>query len=253
MLYSSVILIGGTDPSGGAGLPADSAILQSLRVRSRTVVTAVTAQNEKRFFSYQTISPKVFSDQLKAVTPFAKKAIIKIGMLANGNLVEILGRWFQKNKTPLVILDPVLRSSTGALLLDKAGIQKLLQKLLPQVQILTPNLPELEILSGRKILNAHQAINAAYFLFKKYPKLSVILLKGGHFPGKPVDYLIERKSNDTFLIKTFSASRIEKGYFHGTGCALASALAGNLVLGLKLSEAVREARKWVRKKIRHSF
>jgi len=249
MLYSSVILIGGTDPSGGAGLPADSAILQSLSVRARSIVTAVTAQNEKKFFSYQTVTLENFSDQLKAVEPCAKKAIVKIGMLANGKLIEILAHWLQKNKTPLVILDPVLKSSTGASLLGKVGTQKLLQKLLPRVQILTPNKPELEILSGRKILNLTQAINAAYILFKKYPKLSVILLKGGHFPGKPVDYLIERKSNDTFLIKTFSASRIQKGYFHGTGCALASALAGNLVLGLKLSEAVREARKIVRKKI----
>jgi len=250
MSYSSVILIGGTDPSGGAGIPADLSILQDLSVKSHAVVSAVTAQNEKRFFSYESVSRKNFTDQLRAIETKAKKSILKIGMLAKGELVEILAKWIQKAHPALTILDPVLYSSTGYRLLDNTGLQKLTEKLLFQVNVLTPNLPELEILTQRKISNAAQALNAGRALFKKCPKLSALLIKGGHASGPATDYLLEKKAADLFEIHVFSAPRILKGYFHGTGCALASAIAGNLALGLKLPEAVREAKKRVRQKIK---
>lgn len=256
----TVIVIGGSDPSGGAGIQADLRTLEFLGVSALSVVTAVTAQNEKRFFSSQAVSPKHFSNQLCAVSPKARGAIVKIGMLGSGNLIGPLIDWLKKIKPAFVILDPVLRSSTGARLLDLKGLHLLANRLLAQADLLTPNIPEAGVLSGIKIGHRKAMERAGKKILKKVKK--AVLIKGGHLKGPAVDCLFIKKSPQSpfdkggergdFKMIRFIQKRIPGGEVHGTGCTLAAAIAGYLSGGKSLPQAIREAKRIVSNRIRNA-
>ncbi|MFO1518755.1 MAG: hydroxymethylpyrimidine/phosphomethylpyrimidine kinase [bacterium] len=244
-----VIVIGGSDPSGGAGIQADLFTLQRLQVPARSVVTAVTAQKEDRFLSYETVSVRNFEDQLKSVQKEAGSAVVKIGMLGDGRLFRPLVAWLERSKPAFVILDPVLKSSTGFPLLDREGIRRL-PFLLSRVNLITPNLPEMEFLGASSIGNQDRMEEEAKKFLEIQPpssRLEAILLKGGHLRGNPVDLLIA-EGKTTF----FAGKRVPGKGAHGTGCALASAIAGFLARGKTLKEAVKEGRKVVLDKLRHA-
>lgn len=241
MESKTVILIGGSDPSGGAGIQADLQTLFALEIQPFSVVTAVTAQNEKKIISYETVSKKNFSDQLSSLEISKHPLILKIGMMGTSQHLEILSAWIKKTRLNFVILDPVLVSSTGKALLDKKGINTI-QNLLPFIDLITPNIPEAEKLSGIKITRKEDRLKAGEKLLKMGAKN--VLLKGGHFQGKACDILFSPEMN-----YFFEDSRIKKMNVHGTGCTLASAIAGYLALGSSLVEAIHLARKIVREKI----
>jgi hydroxymethylpyrimidine/phosphomethylpyrimidine kinase len=261
---SGVIVIGGSDPSGGAGIQADLSTLNSLKVPAFSVVTALTAQTEKKFASYEMVSAKNFNDQLKSLSLLAPQSIVKIGMLGSGSLIPPLVAWLKKNRPRFVILDPVLRSSTGYRLLDKEGI-RLLPTLLPYVDLLSPNLPEAEALAGIKIKEVERMEEAGKKLLKKVRR--AVLVKGGHLQGsKAVDLLITKskpsrsqkgkisyfplkKGDPVDFVTTFPQKRILGKGVHGSGCTLASALAGYLFLGKSLEYSVKGAKSVVLRKL----
>jgi len=266
---SCVIVIGGSDPSGGAGIQAGLFTLQSLKVPAFSVVTALTAQTEKRFFSYECVSRRNFVDQLESLRSQAPGSIVKIGMLGSGRLIPPLVSWLKMTRPRYVIFDPVLRSSTGSGLLDKEGL-RLLKSLLSHVDLLTPNIGEAEFLSKRKIRTREEGEEAGRKILEKVR--GSVLIKGGHLKGADaVDLLITKSPHTPFFkggqsnfsppgqrgasedfVMTFRHKRLTGKGAHGTGCTLASAIAGYLVLGKSLPEALRGAKKIVLRKLLNS-
>ncbi len=240
---NKIIVIGGSDPSGGAGIRADLHTLEQMGLMASSVITAVTAQNEKKFFSYETVSANIFSDQLHAINTQSKNPFVKIGMIGHHTLIPPLITWIKKVKPYFVILDPVLRSSTGTCLLDHKGIQ-LLPQLFPFIDLLTPNIPEAEMLTGIKIRNVKDMQEAGGKFLRKAVKQ--VLMKGGHLRGNPCDILM-----NTEMDYFFESKRIQARNIHGTGCTLASAILGYLSLGKDRVESIRLGRKIVRKKIQN--
>ncbi len=242
-MKNNLIIIGGSDPSGGAGIQADLRTLFGLELEAKCVVTSVTAQNEKKFISYESVSSKNFSDQLRAVEKWLNDSIVKIGMIGNSQHLKTLFTWLEKSRSTRVILDPVLLSSTGAKLIDNKGLDLLL-KFLPSLYLLTPNLSEAEKLSGIKIRNKQDKLKVGERLLKMGAQN--ILLKDGHGKGKKTcDILFSQEMN-----YFFEDSRIKNSNVHGTGCTLASAIAGHLSLENSLVDSIIQARKIVRKKIK---
>ncbi len=240
-LQKEIIVMGGSDPSGGAGIQADLLTLSKLGISAKSVISAVTAQNEKKFWSYESVSAKNFSDQLRAVEASAKHPILKIGMMGHFQLLVLLKAWIQKTRPSFVILDPVFASSTGAKLLDSLGIQ-FLKTMLPWIDLITPNISEAEKLSGLRIHNFTGMKEAGEKILKNGAQQ--ILLKGGHLKGNPCDLLITPEMN-----YHFPGRRLRPKNTHGTGCTLASAIAGFLSLGKDCVESIHLARKMVRQKI----
>jgi len=239
--------VGGSDPSCGAGVQADLQTLNLLRVPARCVVSALTAQNEKEFFSTQLCRPKNFIDQFKSLNFNGKESILKVGMLGHFRLVEILLNWMVQNKAFFSILDPVFKSSTGAALIDPKGLS-LLRKNLFLFDLLTPNIHELEVLSGRKIKRDGEVRGVAEIFYEEIkrqnPKFH-LLVKGGHLQKTSTDFLFTPQNFYSFPAPLIPLS----SNVHGTGCSLASALAAYLAQGLKMKEAARKAKDLVRKKI----
>ncbi|MBF0493088.1 MAG: hydroxymethylpyrimidine/phosphomethylpyrimidine kinase [Deltaproteobacteria bacterium] len=249
-MHKKVLIIGGSDPSCGAGIQADLAVIYSLKIPCACVITALTAQNENKFYSFQSATTKNFQDQLESISIKPKNLIVKIGMLANAELVTVLLHWLKKNAPAFVILDPVFRSSTGFDLLNKTGIE-LLQKNSACFDLMTPNVEEFETLSGFPIKNEKDYLEKAVAwqrqILKQNPNFN-LLIKGGHLKESANDYWIS--SEEVFK---FKGKRILKNKeTHGTGCSLASFIAAYLAKGKNLKSAVVLAKKEVLKKIHHS-
>ena len=229
-----VLLVGGMDSSGGAGLLRDTATLAGLGVPARVAVTAVTAQTDRAVTASHPVPPEVVAAQIAAAGPDI--GAIKIGMLATAGIVEAVANALPP--APLV-LDPVLRSSSGADLLDPAGMALLMEKLLPRVFLLTPNLPELRMLAGLVGLKEGAAPERVVRTLLARG-CDAVLVKGGH------DEADTRSSADTLYRRddepvTFASPRYP-GTLRGTGCQLASGIAGSLVLGFPLVEAISRAK-----------
>lgn len=229
-----VLLVGGMDSSGGAGLLRDTATLAGLGVPACVAVTAVTAQTDHAVTASHPVPPEVVTAQIAAAGPDI--GAIKIGMLATAGIVEAVVNALPP--APLV-LDPVLKSSSGADLLDPTGIALLLEKLLPRIFLLTPNLPELRALAEFMGLSAGEEPGriAGALLARG---CGAVLVKGGH------DIADTRLSADTLYRPgeepiVFASPR-HPGTLRGTGCQLASGIAGGLALGLPIADAIRRAK-----------
>ncbi|MBI2340053.1 MAG: hydroxymethylpyrimidine/phosphomethylpyrimidine kinase [Deltaproteobacteria bacterium] len=241
---NKVLLIAGLDPSGNAGLIRDLEIVHSFPLQAASVVTALTAQNEKKFFFLQAILPGHFENQLCSIAPLSQYRAVKIGMLGNEKLARILVRFIGKEKKrPPIVLDPVIRSSTGGVLLSKKGRKILAEELLPLVSLWTPNLDEASYFSGIEIRNAADMEKGVEALWKK--GRVPVLLKGGHLKGEKVQDLFFDGAEKTWFI--FGRRRAKK--LRGTGCALSALIACFMAEGFPLTEAVRQGRivmqKWI--------
>ncbi|WP_445679165.1 hydroxymethylpyrimidine/phosphomethylpyrimidine kinase [Radicibacter daui] len=229
-----VLLVGGMDSSGGAGLLRDTATLAGIGVPARVAVTAVTAQTDHAVTASHPVPPEVVAAQIAAAGP--NLGAIKIGMLATVGIVQAVAAALPS--APLV-LDPVLRSSSGADLLDSAGTVLLVERLLPRVSLLTPNLLELQVLAGLLgVAEGEASEHIARALLAQ--GCGAVLVKGGH------DTEDTRLSADTLYRRddepvTFASPRYP-GTLRGTGCQLASGIAGCLALGHPLVEAIRRAK-----------
>jgi hydroxymethylpyrimidine/phosphomethylpyrimidine kinase len=234
-----VLVAAGLDPSGGAGLVADLEALAAVGARGWAVATALTAQGPKGARGYEPVGDGMLLAQVEALLAGRERPrALKTGMLGAGRIAEALAARFSGRdlaRAPLVV-DPVLAASSGASLFDDEGrgAAEALSTLLARARLVTPNLPELHALTGLDVSSDAAAIVAARTL-----PCRAVLVKGGHRAGEPVDLLVEGRR------VTRIPGRRRRGSARGTGCRLASAIAGLLARGATLDEAVRGAKRVV--------
>jgi hydroxymethylpyrimidine/phosphomethylpyrimidine kinase len=236
---TAVLLIGGSDSSGGAGLVRDVRTLSDLQVHPLCALTAVTAQTDSAVLASHTVPLPVLRAQLEAAFLTGQVKAIKIGMLAGAATVHAVGEALAAHRDLPVVLDPVLRASSGGALLDAAGRATLLA-ILPRVTLLTPNLLELAELLGVRPARAEAEILAqGRQLLARGAR--AVLIKGGHAQGaESVDLLL----NGHDEVRAFAAARLS-AQMRGSGCALATAIAAHLARGVELTAACAAAKDYV--------
>ncbi len=208
------------------------------------VPTLLTSQSTMGIRKVKSLEPDFFEEQLDFLLEDLLPDVIKIGAVGSRRMLQALIRVLSQPRLDKVriVVDTVLASSSGSGLFDMQGLTDFIERLLPRAYLITPNLPEFDLLSGKATTEANAVSHLIAF---GRDKPYAILLKGGHFPGDPVDFLYNKPT-----VLTFKGTRIETQHTHGTGCALASAIAANLALGEDLPGAVEKARAFVRQAIR---
>ena len=236
---SKILIIAGSDSSGGAGIQADIKTATCLGVYSMTALTAVTIQNTQGVKSVVSIPAKEISNQIIHTTKDIRPDAIKIGMLHSTQVINEVYKSLYKIKIKKIILDPVMIAKGGSKLITDQAIKVMKKKLLKKVSLITPNIPEAEVLTGVKIKNKNDMIFAANKLLKF--GVPNVLIKGGHFKSKKVhDIFVNKKE-----IKLFSSKRFITKNTHGTGCTLSSALATFLSCGKPVKKSCELGIKYV--------
>ncbi len=240
------LTIAGSDSSGGAGIQADLKTFQARDVHGTCVITAVTAQNTCGIEAIHHIPLRHIRAQIEAVFADFPVAAVKTGMLGPARNVSLIAKQLALHPDVHLIVDPVMIATSGARLLDEAAITVVRQQLIPLAEILTPNLPEAEVLTGRRIHNQRDAKAAADELRDMGAR--AVLLKGGHGHGHTVyDRLYDDRGR-----QVFEHPRLP-GMAHGTGCTLAAALAAERAKGIPLREACRHAVTYVQDALRQGY
>ena len=244
---SKILIIAGSDSSGGAGIQADIRTVTALGSYAMTAITAVTIQNTTGVKSIVSIDPKKISDQIEFTAKDIKPDAIKIGMLHSSSVIESVIYSLNLIKVKKIILDPVMIAKGGAKLIDNNAIQLLKDKLIKKVDLITPNIPEAEILTKTKIKTKEDMISAASTLIELGAEN--VFIKGGHLNSKVVhDIFVNKK--EFFVIKN---RRITTNNTHGTGCTLSSAIATFFACGKTLKKSCELATKYVNESIRSNL
>ncbi len=238
--YPTILTIAGSDSIGGAGIQADIKTATSLGVYSMSVITAVTAQNTLGVQLCEPINPFVLYSQLKAVIDDVRPDAVKIGMIPSVSSVKTIARFIEENKIDNVILDPVCVSTSGHHLTDENVPEALAEELFHLVDLVTPNIPEAEYFLRVKI--GENDVERASYEFARRWKCEGVLIKGGHREQRPVSTDV---LNYRGTIYQYSSPRIDSRNTHGTGCALSTAIASYLALGLDMPDAVQKAKSWL--------
>ena len=228
---SKILIIAGSDSSGGAGIQADIKTVTSLGSYAMTAVTAVTVQNTKGVKSVISIPANEIKSQIIYTVKDIKPDAIKIGMLHSSKVVKKVIESLKKIKVKKIVLDPVMVAKGGAKLISNEAIQILKKKLIKQVTLITPNIPEAEVLTGVKIKNKKDIILAANKLINLGAKN--VLIKGGHLKSKTVEDIFLNKSD----FKIFVSPRYNTKNTHGTGCTLSSAITTFFSCGKSIKKA----------------
>ena len=240
---SKILIIAGSDSSGGAGIQADIKTVTALGGYAMTAVTAVTVQNTKGVSAVIPIKPKEIGKQILFTCKDIKPNAIKIGMLHSSQVIMSVVNALKKVKTSKIVLDPVMVAKGGARLINQSAIKTLKDKLIKKAYLITPNIPEAEVLTKTKIKNLEDMIHAANILIKF--GVRNVLLKGGHRKSKYIeDILLNRKE-----IKIFKNKKIKTRNTHGTGCTLSSAIATFLSCGKPLKKSCELGIKYVNQAI----
>ncbi len=244
---SKVLIIAGSDSSGGAGIQADIKTVTSLGGYAMTAITAVTAQNTTGVKSIVPIKPKEISTQIDFSAKDIKPNAVKIGMLHSKNVIQAIIKSLDKIKTKKIVLDPVMVAKGGAKLVNNTSIIYMKNKLIKKVLLLTPNIPEAEILTKTKIFSIKDMIKAGKILISLGVKN--VLIKGGHLNSKQInDILLNKKT-----IKIFKSKKYYSKNTHGTGCSLSSAIATNLSCGKDLFKSCELGIKYVNEAIKSNI
>jgi len=238
-LKSKILIIAGSDSSGGAGIQADIKTVTSLGSYALTAITAVTVQNTKGVDSVISIPPDQIKNQILYSAQDIKPHAIKIGMLHSKDVVKKVLEALKILKIKKIILDPVMVAKGGTKLIDKKAISFLKKNLIQKVSLITPNIPEAEVLTGIKIKNKEDMIFAA----KKLIELGVknVLIKGGHLKTKKVEDIFLNKSD----LEIFTNTRHKTKNTHGTGCTLSSAITTFFSCGKSIKKACELGIKYV--------
>ena len=242
--YRTVLSIAGSDSIGGAGIQADLKTFSALGVYGMTAITALTAQNTQSVLHIMPASEQNLRLQLDAVFTDVVPDAVKIGMLHNEALIDVVIKAIDRYRPRNIVLDPVMISTSGCALLSPTSVDLLKNELMPRCNIVTPNLLEAQALAGHKITD----IRSLYAAGEELTKLcAAVLIKGGHSEGNDVsDYLFEvgKECPECYTIR-----RVETVNTHGTGCTLSSAIAANLALGYDLHTSVARAKDYISKAI----
>ena len=244
---SKILIIAGSDSSGGAGIQADIKTISSLGCYAMTAITAVTAQNTLGVKSIITIDPKEISNQIEFTSNDIKPDSIKIGMLHSKQVVEAVIKSLKKINVKKVVLDPVMVAKGGTKLINNSAILHIKNYLMRKALLITPNIPEAEIITGTKIKSIQDMVQAGKILINLGAKN--VLIKGGHLKSK--------KMNDIFLnkkvIKVFNNKKYNSKNTHGTGCTLSSAIATYLSCGKDLIKSCELGIKYVNESIKSNL
>jgi len=239
--YKRVLAIAGSDSGGGAGIQADIKAISACGCFATTAITAITAQNTVGVTDIHPIPISTLKKQIEAVLEDIGTDSIKIGMLHNSETIIAVNEVLTQFKMTNIVLDPVMVSTSGNNLLQTEAIHTLIDELIPNVRVITPNIPEAEILLGEKVLSQKDFPEHARNLGRKY-KVSV-LLKAGHLDDNDlIDVFFNFETNEILELKS---KRIITKNTHGTGCTLSSALAAFLAQGLELNDAVQKAKDYI--------
>ena len=234
----TALSIAGSDSSGGAGIQADIKTMTMNGVFATTAITALTAQNTTGITGILEVDEDFLQKQISAVFTDIRPDAVKIGMVASSRLISTIATELKVYDAKNIVVDPVMVATSGARLINEEAIDTLKNELLPIATVVTPNIPEAEILSNTTITNADDMVNSAKYISEKYN--CSVLLKGGHSINDANDLLYENG-----VATWFKGKRINNPNTHGTGCTLSSAIASNLAKGFNLVESVNRAKEYI--------
>ena len=244
--YNRVLTIAGSDSGGGAGIQADIKAISAMGCFAASAITAVTVQNTLGVEGVHPIPLDILRGQIEAVLSDIGANAVKVGMLHSSEVVELVAEMVDKYEIKNLVLDPVMVSTSGHRLIEESAIQTLREVLIPRARVITPNIPEAEILAGVKITSSAQFPEVARTL-SMGGRVSV-LLKAGHLTDECVEDLFYNAEDDTLTL--LPSERIETPNTHGTGCTLSSAFAAAIARGEGLTEAARSAKDYIAAAIR---
>jgi hydroxymethylpyrimidine/phosphomethylpyrimidine kinase len=236
----NVLSIAGSDPCGGAGIQADLATFAALRCHGMSVITALTAQNTQGVAAIHVVPPDFVARQIDVLFEDIDIAAVKIGMLATAETVEVVAERLAARRAPFVVLDPVLAASSGDALATAGAAEAIVRYLLPLATLVTPNLAEAAMLSGKEVASAPNGMREAAAALHALGARAV-LVKGGHGDGPTSDDLLL----DDGSCHLFSAPRLSTHNTHGTGCTLSSAISAYVARGYDLVAAIAAAKAYV--------
>ena len=234
----TALTIAGSDSSGGAGIQADLKTMIANGVYAMTAITALTAQNTTGVQGIFEVTPEFLEQQIDSVFTDIRPDAVKIGMVSSVGLIESIAKKLKQYEAENIVVDPVMVATSGSRLISEDAIGALKELLLPMATVLTPNIPETEVLSGMEVKTADDMIAAAKYISETYH--CAVLCKGGHQLNDANDLLY--RNGD---YKWFNGKRIDNPNTHGTGCTLSSAIASNLAKGYDLDTAVERAKAYI--------
>jgi hydroxymethylpyrimidine/phosphomethylpyrimidine kinase len=237
-MRAAVLSIAGSDPSGGAGIQADLKTFQAFGVYGAAVLTSLTAQNTTGVRARHDVPAAFVAAQLDAVLDDFAIAAAKSGLLPDASVVDVVVERFARPGAPPLVVDPVLVATSGDALTGPSALAAIRDRLLPIACVVTPNLSEVEALTGRRVTTVAAMRDAAVALLERGPR--AVLVKGGHLPDRACDVLATAEG-----VVELDGPRHAVGPTHGTGCALSAAIAAEIALGLPMLDAVRSAKDYV--------
>lgn len=238
--------IAGSDSGGGAGIQADLKTFAALGVYGSSVVCAITAQNTHGVFGVQEVEPALVAAQIDAVMSDIGAGAAKTGMLSSEPIIEAVADRLRHYRLGNLVVDPVMVAKSGDALLRPEAVQALKELLLPLALVITPNIPEAEVLSGRSLTTDDELRDAARAIQDLGPR--TVVIKGGHRAGDADDLLFDGHGFDTL-----HAERVDTPHTHGTGCTFSAAIAAGLARGLTVPEAVAAAKRYLTAAIEHAY
>ena len=234
----TALSIAGSDTSGGAGIQADLKTMTMNGVFAMSAITALTAQNTTGVQGIFEVTPEFLGMQIDSVFTDIRPDAVKIGMVSASPLIEMIAGKLKEYQAENIVVDPVMVATSGARLISEDATDTLKQKLFPLATVLTPNIPETEVLSGMEVKTAEDMVEAAKYISETYH--CAVLCKGGHNLNDANDLLYADG-----VYRWFNGKRIDNPNTHGTGCTLSSAIASNLAKGFSLEESVERAKEYI--------
>jgi hydroxymethylpyrimidine/phosphomethylpyrimidine kinase len=234
----TVLTIAGSDCSGGAGIQADIKTITVHKLYAMSVITALTAQNTTGVSRVCEVSPNFVAEQLDMVFTDIRPDAVKIGMVSNRHTIEVIADKLIQYHAEKIVLDPVMIATSGSRLMEEDAVELLTNRLIPLADVITPNIPEAEALSGVPVSSKDEMLQAAKRIGEQYH--GAILIKGGHLTGSSDDLLYEQRG-----MRWYESPHIDNPNSHGTGCTLSSAIACNLAIGIDIRESISLAKKFL--------
>ncbi|MGH7348717.1 MAG: bifunctional hydroxymethylpyrimidine kinase/phosphomethylpyrimidine kinase [Candidatus Rokuibacteriota bacterium] len=246
MLIPKALTIAGSDSGGGAGIQADLKTFSAFRVFGMSVITAVTAQNSLGVQGVENLPAAFVAQQLRSVLEDFGADGAKCGMLSTAPIIEAVAATLAERRIEKLVVDPVMVAKSGDRLLQPEARAALADRILPLALVVTPNLPEAEVLAGMQVVELEDMEEAARRIHTMGPRY--VLVKGGHLKGDATDLLWNGRD-----FTRFSTPRIDSANTHGTGCTFSAAIAAGLARGQALGDAIRSAKAYVTRAIREGF
>lgn len=237
-MIKKVLTIAGSDCSGGAGIQADIKTITAHKMYAMSAITALTAQNTTGVYGILDANPDFIGKQIDCIFQDIRPDAIKIGMVSNRPTIEVIVDKLLQYEAENIVIDPVMVSTSGSELLCHDAKETLINKLLPLGTIITPNIPEAEVICGFKIENEEDMVRAAVCIAEKIK--GAVLIKGGHLANDAADLLYENSRP-----YWFKSERVNTTNTHGTGCTLSSAIACNLAAGKRLNQSIEKAKEYL--------